>query len=662
MKNIVYILILSCLGFTSCKKFLDTVPTDTLTETDYYDTESKLTTALAGVYQPLSSEFLYGNYLFSNLATTDESFYARSGVLSGVEVYNFDYTNNEVNGLWQQLYVGVQRANLVIKNIKLADMDSTKREAVYGEALFLRGYYNYLLVSNFGDVPLKTTYTESPINVQAARTPKAEVYKQILEDMKSAESKVLKINAIGHGGRVSKSAVQGMLARVCLTMAGFPLNDKTKYAEALTWAEKVKNSGLHSLNPSYKQFFVNLHQDLYDTRESIWEAEFKGNGSTVGGFSRNGNTNGIIWQSASNSSIVGYSYGFINATVELFNKYLAGDLRRDWSIANYGYIAADNAPLLVEYNYFNNNSIYNRSAGKFRREYDLSTDKIQNNTGINFPLLRYADVLLMIAEAKLGESNSTADAEAIDAFNQVRRRAYGLNTAVPATSVSSIKDFALTPALATGSGYLATISRNLGVTITGGGGTGATAQATLSTAGAVTGVGLLNPGMGYTSAPTVTVGNPWQANTAYAVSAQVISGNYVYKVTVAGTSTATAPTNTSGSSSAPITGAVFTYAGAKATVTANIQTSAVDYASITLQDIMDERSRELCYESVRKTDLIRWGIFVSTMNRVGADIKLSGGTAYGGLGGSNVKAKHLLFPIPSGEITVNKAATQNPGW
>lgn len=659
MKKTLYILILSCLVFTSCEKFLDTVPTDTLTETDYYNSEDKLNSALAGVYQPLTASFLYGDCLFDQFATTDESFYARSSQLTGVQVYNFDYTNSEVNGFWQQLYMGVQRANLLIKNINLANMDETKRDAVLGEALFLRGYYYYLLVSNFGDVPLKTTYTDSPIDVQLARTPKEKVYQQILADMESAESKVFDINTIGYSGKVSKSAVQGMLARVCLTMAGFPLNDKDKYADALKWAEKVRDSGLHFLNPSYKQFFVNLHQDIYDTKESIWEVEFKGNGSAVGDATRLGNTNGIAMQTAANSLIVGYSYGFINATAELYNKYLAGDLRRDLSIANYGYINADNAPMLVEYNYFTPTNIYGRQSGKFRREYDLSSGKSSNLSGINFPILRYADILLMIAEAKLGQNNSTTDAEALDAFNQVRRRAFGLSTEVPATAVSAIENFNITTA---GSGYSVTTSRNLGVTITGGGGTGATAQATLGTTGAVTGVGLLNPGNGYTSAPTVIVGNPWQANAPYAINAQIVSGNNVYKVKTAGTSTTTAPTNTNGDSNAATTGAVFTYTGAKATITPIIQTSAVDYASITLQDIMDERSRELCYESVRKTDLIRWGIFVSTMNRVGADIKTSGSTAYGGLAGSNVKTKNLLFPIPSGEVTVNKLATQNPGW
>ncbi|WP_121201835.1 RagB/SusD family nutrient uptake outer membrane protein [Mucilaginibacter gracilis] len=661
MKRILYIVVI-VLGISavSCKKFLNTVPTDSLVQTEYYNTEAKLNEALAGVYQPLSSSGIYGDNMFDELgASTDEGFYARSAQTTGIMVYNFDYGNSDVNNFWTQLYVGIERANILIQNINIAKMDETKRQVILGEALFLRGYYYFLLVSNFGDVPLRTVPTPSVYDVNVIRSPAKQVYAQILADMTAAEGKVSSITAIGYGGHVSTTAVEGILARVCLTMAGMPLNDESKYADALLWAKKVQASGIHSLNPSYKQMFVNLHQDVYDIKESMWEVENKGTDADgLGNTNRLGNTNGIAY--SANNNYPGYSYAFINTTAKLFNLYPAGDIRRDWAIAPYSYNAATTP---VSYSFFASSSIYNRNVGKFRREYELTLVRSKNTTPINFPILRYADVLLMLAEAENHINGPTSIA--YDAINQVRRRGFGLNPATPTVSVSVVNT--LTLATAGNTGYLTTVP-NIPVTFTGGGGTGATGMASVASTGKITGITVLTPGSGYTSVPTVSIGTAWAANTAYVTGTQVYNGNNLYTVTTAGTSTATGPTQTSGASVAATTGAVFTYAGAKATATATIATSAVDLIGLNqgsfLTALQDERSRELCYESLRKPDLIRWGIWVSTMNNLAADMKANAGTtySYGALAGSNITSRNLLFPIPASEITVNNLATQNPGW
>jgi hypothetical protein len=81
------------------------------------------------------------------------------------------------------------------------------------------------------------------------------------------------------------------------------------------------------------------------------------------------------------------------------------------------------------------------------------------------------------------------------------------------------------------------------------------------------------------------------------------------------------------------------------------------------QFIEDERARELCFESLRRQDLIRWGKFITRMKEVSADFTSNGGgNAYGALGGRNVLEKHLLYPIPAAEMALNKKITQNPGW
>jgi hypothetical protein len=157
MKNLKYLVALLFLVTltTSCEKFLDTKPTDTLSPNYYYNTEAQMNAALAGAYDPLSSESLYGNVVFTIFeAASDLSYYRRNNVFSGPQVLNFDASSEEVRRMWLVLYVGINRANMVLENIQKPQMDETKRSIIKGEALFLRAYYHFLLVSNWGDITL----------------------------------------------------------------------------------------------------------------------------------------------------------------------------------------------------------------------------------------------------------------------------------------------------------------------------------------------------------------------------------------------------------------------------------------------------------------------------------------------------------------------------
>ena len=529
------ILILMTIIFTvgsisSCKKFLTTEPESFAAPEANYATGGQLLQALAGTYDVLgmSRSQLYADKLFNQLgACTDEGYYARSSQVSGTEVYDFDFTNVNIDQTWRTLYTGIERANNLIYYINTPKtMDPAERNAILGEAKFLRGYYYFLLVSNFGDVPLRlepTTTTGASVT-DVVRTPSKDVYAQILTDMTEAEAICYPATKFGHSSRVSKTTVQGILARVCLNMAGYPLLDQSKYAEAATWAGKVQQSGIHSLNPSYSQIFINEAQDIYDIKEAMWEVDFNGNDATVSQEQgRLGNTNGIQY-TAGNFADTGYSYAFVNVTKKLYDLYGAGDLRRDWSIAPYSYSGVNRVP--------RGSLIYDRNSAKWRRSYELLTPKSKNNTGINFPVLRYSDVLLMFAEAS-NQATGNPSVAAYDAINQVRRRAYGL----PVNAPNVISDI---PA-----------------------------------------------GLSKTQFQDV---------------------------------------------------------------------------------IQDERARELCFETQRRPDLIRWGIWTQTMNslaiQMNADLGTNANFKYASLGATNAasSSKYLLYPIPASETSVNKAATQNPGY
>jgi hypothetical protein len=262
MKRIIFLsVILALITFSSCKKILDTKPKDFLSPLTYYQTEEQLNLALTGVYATLSSLSTYGNSMQAFMGLdADEGYFTRTG---GVQVYNVVPSDPMITNLWGTFYSGINKANMVLENINKPVMDEQKRGVIKGEALFLRAYFYFILVSNFGDVPLKLTSTTSPGEPPLSRTPAKDVYNQILKDMTEAEGLVNPIDKIGFGGRVSKSAVQGILARVCLYMAGNPINDVSKYNDAKNWASKVINSGLHDLNPSYTQVFINYAQDKY---------------------------------------------------------------------------------------------------------------------------------------------------------------------------------------------------------------------------------------------------------------------------------------------------------------------------------------------------------------------------------------------------------------
>lgn len=425
-KKILSIFVIAIFSLCSCSDYLETKPLDFVSSVNYYQTEAELNTALNGVYEQLGNNALYGNLLVGIAQLDgDEGYYARDNIFTGPFVNNVVPSDPSITASWQACYAGINRANLLLENIgKATGIAKVNRDAIEGEALFLRAYYHFVLVSNYSDVPLILNSLPNAENTDIARTAAKQVYDKIIEDMTTAETKVKPINIIGFGGRVSQSAVRGMLARVCLSAAGSPINDTKRYVEARDWAKKVidDSEAGHRLNPDFSQVFINYAQDKYDYKESIWEVEFWGNAAS--GYvetGRTGSNNGI----RTGNENIGYAYAFIKTTGILFNKFqkntdgTSPDLRRDWSIAPFAYVGAT----VAKTNY-TANQVFQRDCGKFRREYEVVSPKDKDRTPQNFPLLRYSDVLLMFAEAE-NEVNNGPTAASYTAINQVRARGYG---------------------------------------------------------------------------------------------------------------------------------------------------------------------------------------------------------------------------------------------
>jgi hypothetical protein len=627
MKFFKYILMsVVLLTASSCKKFMDKDPNDYLSDPKaFFDTEPRLNSALASVYDKLGA--IYGTtWLYRQGHEADEGFYSRNSPLTGAQAFDFTASDGDVAATWRNLYEGINRANVFLEN---ADNNPQIAEALRtrlkGEAQFLRGYYYFLLVQLYGGVPIRLESTKDATqDLNIARSTVAEVYAQILSDMKAAEAVVPTIDAIGNGGRVSKSAVRGILARVCLTMAGYPLRDQSKYAEARDWAKMLIDDPIHSLNPDFSNVFVKYARDEYDIKESIFEVEFWGNRTDV--YTETGYV-GYVNQPLNSNPNTGNGWGGLRPTYKLWNQFpspsltSSNDLRRDWTIANFNYVNSGiNGAKTPVTGVVTEANLYNRQCAKWRREFETLLPKTNGATPQNFALLRYSDVLLMYAEAE-NAVNGGPTADAYDKLNQVRRRAYG--TGYRINSITRT---------AAGSGYTAApmvIIKNAD----GHEGAQAYAYTTLGTAaagtaGTVNTIVLLSKGAFYSATPpTVSI-----------VPANGVGSGATATVTVQQID--------------PL----------EANLPVNLSLDQLDFLKI----IQAERMRELAFEELRRFDLLRWGIFTESMQEVTDAMSVTNPPStywYATIRFEKaLNVKHTLWPIPSVEMMMNRKMVQNPNW
>ena len=241
MKTKIYLIIfLATLALNSCG-LLDVELNDTLQEENYFNNEQQMQTALNGVYATLGDSYLYGNYMLGRLGLdADEGYNSYSSDVGSVSQYLAAPSDTKILSYWRKLYEGINRANLLLENIDKPEMDSVQRLNIKGQAMFLRAYYYSMLVTRFGDVPLVLHLAKSgnADEVLVPQTSTKEIYEFIVSEMTQAAAIVKDIDMVESPGRVSKSAIWGVLSRVCLYMAGQPVNDTKRYAEAAYWAKK----------------------------------------------------------------------------------------------------------------------------------------------------------------------------------------------------------------------------------------------------------------------------------------------------------------------------------------------------------------------------------------------------------------------------------------
>ncbi len=479
--NILSLLLI--LLITSCNSFLNVTPNE-LTEKTFYKSEGELKSALIGVYAPLNFETFYGGAYPLYLSGGDDlSFYQRANPgnpPTSILLANANTSTAEIATFWKTLYEGINRANSLLENVdRNTSIAQSFRDEIRAEALFMRSFFYYNLVQAWGDVPLVLTpFKKIDASIFKKRDNKHLVYDQLIADIETAIP-----NLPDHGGgsstvgTITKTAAMGMLSRIYLFRAGEHFRDRTSasantkkyYEEAKKWALEVKNSGKHGLAKDYSQIFIDLSADQYNTQgivESMWEAEFSGNregeiqaagraGNTFGFGSRidYSQVDGI--KELTGMKNPGYSYRFIYGSLKLVNMYESEDdvVRGNWNIVPFEYTYAEDAKgnkngLVIGRTYYPGkkpadlNEVEGmpceelasfdekgypdlkgktRCSAKFRREYEKVLPKSKNFTPINFPILRYSDVLLMLAEAENYLNGPTE--LAYECINAVRKRA-----------------------------------------------------------------------------------------------------------------------------------------------------------------------------------------------------------------------------------------------
>ena len=525
-----------------------------------HPSEAVMSGLLTTAYSTLTidrSTYGYGLWGSINGCDTDESFFKNTNITGDAAtltmgLHNCSSTTVPIQELWRAMYEIIESCNIVIEISKSVQMDEAKKADMVGQAMSLRAFAHFMLAVHYGPVPIKNIPTDQMTNLDLPRNSMKEVCSFAVKELRKAVPLLNEITEKQTTTYVTKSVADGLSLRVGLFMASHEaIKDSTMYDSVAVWGkqliERSVSNSIHALNtsnftfrgleiPGYAVVFIsNMMNDVNfaHDKEAMWDCSFymksnftgpyQGwNGSYVNNL---GSYMGVDCLDPNfGSSTIGYADGQFRPHATLWAKYEKGDLRRDWNISPYVYKNANN----TRYNYISytlpssmgttpsfpakllfvvkgekladetiienpgagyndgtysikvegyNNvwlsptvststgsgtlfnitvsggaitsvkmngtsasgymNIYSRGIGKWRREFEnipsvMSTTREKYNTSCNFPILRYADVLLMTAEAALFKKGAQGAslADGLGYVNQVRKRA-GL------TSISS---------------------------------------------------------------------------------------------------------------------------------------------------------------------------------------------------------------------------------
>lgn len=395
--------------FGSCKKFLDVVPETSLSSATFFKTESDFEQAVNAAYVPLRAITNNNAWVLEEMHS-DNTYYARNTLFGAVDntenVADFAVptsdgitTNTNVRDLYRQEYQIISRTNQILASIDEVDFDAASKNNIKGQALFLRAYAYFELVRLFGKVPLHLTPVTNREEAALPLSSVDSIYDQIKKDAGEAVT-LLPAKSKQEAGRATSGAAATLLANVYIELKD--------WAAAEGLLKTVVQSGEYKLMDDYNDAFSNSSSNKNNI-ESVFEVQFK-----EGAEGYNGNfmyaflprpmlaEEVVTITHVSNPQPLSEEGNNI-PTPDIINAYEAGDKRKDASIA---YITLSTS--------LRDNKVY-----PYIKKY-AKPHALQGNTGTDWPVYRYSEVLLFLAEA-LNEGNKPS--EAATYLNMVRARA-----------------------------------------------------------------------------------------------------------------------------------------------------------------------------------------------------------------------------------------------
>ncbi|MBN1184282.1 MAG: RagB/SusD family nutrient uptake outer membrane protein [Bacteroidales bacterium] len=431
MKNylkLIAILFIYTLTTTSCEDYLQSESPSTFTEETAFSNVDFAEKELFGAYSILTSTygfdvsyyfFLIDNDIEFNISANDNSMYS-------VAHYAIGEGGALLEPTWNNFYSGIERANICIDNLPNSPIwegeNSATAKKLYGEAVTLRALYYYNLIMLWGDVPFKTKSTQGDDNFFLPKTDRDEIYEYLIQDLKEVEDYVPWMTETTE--RVNKAFVKGLRARMALAYAGYSLRNKTfETRRGRYWQEyyqiardeclEVMESGKHRLNPSFENVFKILHKYNMDLtyKEDLFEI-------APGRLYSGRLASWTIGLRSDPSTKYGQGGEAVRTSCSYYYSFDREDNRREVASSLYYLTGTGDSPhqsltpISIWYKY---------PLAKWRRDW-IEPSMGGISTGVNLPLMRYSDILLMFAEAENEINGPTAAAK--EALALVRKRAF----------------------------------------------------------------------------------------------------------------------------------------------------------------------------------------------------------------------------------------------